>query len=89
MNIETRATLKRMATMFCSIGTLAGYSYLIGGVGGYLFDKGRPLLAAAGFIAGTLLALIALRFWKSYLVDVEILNEKDAAKASLKRDQAE
>lgn len=77
MNLETRATVKRLATMLCSMGTIVSYSYLIGGTGGYLFGKGRPWTAACGFVAGTILALIAIKIWRSYLVDVNLLNEQE------------
>lgn len=80
MTLQNRATLKRFATMMCSIGTIVSYSYLIGGVGGYMFGKGRPFTAAVGFVVGTVLALIALKIWRSYMADVEALNKIDPYK---------
>lgn len=77
MSLETRATLKRFSTMLCSIGTIVAYSYLLGGAGGYLFGRGRPVIAALGFVTGTALAGIALRIWKSYLEDVALLEEQE------------
>ena len=76
MNIEKRATLKRIVTLICSMGTIVCYGYLIGGVGGYLFGQGRPVMALCGFASGTLLAGIALKIWKSYLADVDLLNDE-------------
>lgn len=77
MDIAHRATLKRLCTLICSIGTIVCYGYLLGGTGGYLFGQGRPLTALAGFVGGTLLAVVALRVWKSYLGDVQVLNERE------------
>ena len=88
MNIENRATTKRIITLLCSMGTIVCYGYLIGGVGGYLFGKGRPILALCGFLSGTILAGIALRIWKSYLVDVELLNEADRRTVSVTDESA-
>ena len=75
MNIEKRATIKRIVTLLCSMGTIVCYGYLVGGVGGYLFGAGRPGVALFGFLSGTVLAGIALKIWKSYLTDVDLLNE--------------
>ena len=77
MDLETRTTAKRLATLLCSIGTIVGYSYLIGGTGGYLLGRGRPFIAAAGFVAGSILAFVAIKIWRSYLQDVALLNEKE------------
>lgn len=77
MNLETRATAKRIATLLCSAGTIVGYAYLIGGAGGYLFGKGKPLHAALGFVVGSILAVVAIKIWRSYLIDVEELNRRD------------
>lgn len=79
-SLEKRATLKRMATLFTSIGTIISYGYAVGGVGGYLFGQGKPFTAASGLIIGTLLALAAIRAWKSYLIDVSELNRLDSEK---------
>lgn len=76
-NLEKRATWKRLGTLLCSIGTVVSYGYLIGGTGGYLMGRGRPLVAAAGLIGGTLLAWAAIKLWRSYLTDVSELNERD------------
>ncbi|MDR3332077.1 MAG: hypothetical protein LBT08_05555 [Synergistaceae bacterium] len=77
MKLETRATIKRLATLFCSVGTVICYGYLIGGVGGYLAGKGRPVTAALGFFAGSALAAIAIKLWKSYMKDLEDLDGEE------------
>ena len=82
---EKMATIKRLGTMLCSIGTLVSFAYSIGGVGGYLFGQGRPLVAAAGLAAGALFAWSALLLWKSYLADAEALNERDKRRADSAR----
>ena len=74
MTLENRAVAKRLTCLLCSIGTIGGYSYLIGGVGGYLFGHGRPFVALAGFIVGTTLAFVAIQSWRSYLKDVDALD---------------
>ncbi|MDL2263536.1 hypothetical protein LJC31_02680 [Synergistaceae bacterium OttesenSCG-928-I11] len=78
MTLENRAVAKRLACLFCSIGTIGSYSYLIGGAGGYLLGKGRPFVALAGFVVGTVLAFVAIKFWRSYLEDVDALNARSA-----------
>lgn len=75
MTRENRAVMKRLACLLCSLGTLVCYSYLVGGVGGYLVGQGRPLEAAAGFVSGTALALAAVALWRSYLGDIAMLAE--------------
>lgn len=75
MKLENRATAKRIATLLCSIGTIVCYGYLLAGTGGYLLGRGRPLIAALGFFSGTILALIAIKIWRSYLADLKILEE--------------
>lgn len=75
--LEKRATGKRLGTTLCSIGTIVCYGYMIGGMGGYLFDKGRPFVAVAGFLGGSVLAWIAMKLWRGYLVDAAELNERD------------
>lgn len=85
LNLEKRATRKRLGTLLCSIGTIVSYGYLIGGTGGYLMGQGKPLVATAGFIGGTLLAWMALRLWKSYLIDASELNERDKKRENASR----
>lgn len=85
MKLEKRATVKRLGTMLCSIGTIVCYGYMIGGVGGYMFDRGRPLVSAAGLAAGSALAWAAIKLWKSYLVDADKLNEADRRRQDASR----
>jgi hypothetical protein len=73
MNIETRATAKRIMTLLSSIGTIVCYGYALGGVGGYLAGRGRPFIAAAGIISGSLLAFAAIKIWRSYIADLELI----------------
>lgn len=75
--VERSAVVKRLLCTLCSLGTLGGYGCLIGGVGGYLFGRGRPLFALGGFIAGSMLAWAAIRLWQSYLKDIEILSQRE------------
>ncbi|MDR3354119.1 MAG: hypothetical protein LBO21_03710 [Synergistaceae bacterium] len=82
MNLETRITLKRITTLLCSIGTLVGYGYLIGGFGGYLFGRGRPMTAVVGFLAGSALAYAAISMWRSYLDDLSLLDERGGENSS-------
>jgi hypothetical protein len=82
MNLETKATLKRITVLLCSIGTLVGYGYLIGGFGGYLFERGRPVTAVIGFFAGSAFACAAIFIWRSYLEDLSILGETDKEDSS-------
>lgn len=42
-----------------------------------MYDKGKPLVIAAGLIGGCLSAAAAIRIWRSYLSDIEA---EDAAK---------
>lgn len=77
MTLQNRVVLKRIATLLCSMGTIVSYSYLIGGMGGYLMGRGRPFVALTGFVVGSLLAFIAIKIWRSYLEDVNELNETD------------
>jgi hypothetical protein len=77
MMLENRAVAKRLTCLLCSIGTIGCYSYLIGGVGGYLFGRGRPFVALAGFVCGTLLALAAIKSWRGYLKDLDAIDALD------------
>ncbi len=61
---------KRLLVLFLSIGTIVAFGYALGGMGGYLYGKGRPLVVAAGLIGGCVSACAALRLWKSYLEDI-------------------
>lgn len=80
MKLENSITLKRIGCMLCSLGTIWCYSYLVGGTGGYLFGKGEPIVALAGFIGGTALAACAFALWRSYLRDLAQLAEREREK---------
>lgn len=80
MKIENSITLKRFGCMLCSLGTIWCYSYLVGGTGGYLFGKGEPIVALAGFLGGTALAACAFVLWRSYLRDLGLLAERGSEK---------
>ena len=68
---------KRLLVLFLSFGTIIAFGYALGGLGGYMYDKGKPLVIAAGLIGGCLSAAAAIRIWRSYLSDIEA---EDAAK---------
>lgn len=61
---------KRLLVLFLSIGTIVAFGYALGGMGGYLYGKGRPLVVAAGLVCGCVSACAALRIWKTYLEDI-------------------
>ena len=84
-DLEKRATGKRLATLLCSIGTIVSYGYLIGATGGYLVGSGKPFVAVIGFIAGSFLAWVAVKIWRSYLIDAVELNERDKRRAETSR----
>ncbi|MDR1471112.1 MAG: hypothetical protein LBS75_01175 [Synergistaceae bacterium] len=75
MNLDTRATAKRLLTLMASMGAITCYGYALGGVGGYLVGQGRPFAAAAGVVSGSVLALAAVLIWKGYLSDLELLSQ--------------
>ncbi len=61
---------RRISVLCLSIGTIVAYGYALGGLGGYMFGRGRPLLVAAGLIGGTLCAWLALHIWRVYLDEI-------------------
>ncbi|MDR3279688.1 MAG: hypothetical protein LBT23_04170 [Synergistaceae bacterium] len=71
MNVETSITVKRIATLICSMTVIVFFGYALGGVGGYLMGRGQPRTIAWGLAGGSLLAYMAIRIWRSYLKDVE------------------
>lgn len=73
--IEARITLFRVATMILSITALAAFAQALKGLSGYLFDKGSPLLIAAGLGGGLLCSIASLRVWKRYLSLIEAEKE--------------
>jgi hypothetical protein len=77
MNIENRATAKRIATLVCSVSVIILYGYAIGGAGSYLAGDGHPWPIAWGLVGGSVLVFAAFKIWRSYLEDVVILNERE------------
>lgn len=57
--------------LFLSFGTIIAFGYALGGLGGYIFDRGKPLVIAAGLGGGIVLAILALKVWRVYLDDLE------------------
>lgn len=62
---------KRLLVLFLSFGTIIAFGYALGGLGGYMYDKGKPLVIAAGLIGGCASAAAAMKIWRSYLTDIE------------------
>lgn len=60
----------RILVLCLSFSTMICYGYALGGLGGYLFGRGKPLVIAAGLVGGTLCALMALRIWKRCLDEI-------------------
>ena len=58
---------KRLLVLFLSFGTIIAFGYALGGLGGYMFGEGKPLVIAAGLTGGALSGFMALRIWRSYL----------------------
>ena len=73
---------KRLLVLFLSFGTIIAFGYALGGLGGYMYDKGKPLVIAAGLIGGCASAAAAMKIWRSYLTDIEA----DDAKNKLSQD---
>jgi hypothetical protein len=61
---------KRLLVLFLSFGTIIAFGYALGGLGGYMFGEGKPLVIAAGLSGGALSGFMALRIWRSYLDDI-------------------
>ncbi len=66
---------KRLLVLFLSFGTIIAFGYAPGGLGGYMFDQGKPKVIAAGLIGGIVSAYIALKVWRTYLDDIDRENE--------------
>ena len=66
--------------LFLSFGTIIAFGYALGGLGGYMFDRGKPLVIAAGLGGGILSALLALKVWRVYLDDLEKEDKKNGLK---------
>ena len=71
---------KRLLVLFLSIGTIVAFGYALGGMGGYLYGKGRPLVAAGGLFGGCLSSYAALKLWKVYLEDIAAEDREIARK---------
>lgn len=72
---------KRLLVLFLSFGTIIAFGYALGGLGGYIFDRGKPLVIAAGLGGGIISALLALKIWRIYLDDLEKEEEETRLKA--------
>ena len=68
---------KRLLVLFLSFGTIIAFGYALGGLGGYMYDKGKPLVIAAGLIGGCASAAAAMKIWRSYLTDIEAEDAKN------------
>ena len=62
---------KRISVLFLSFITMVAYGYALGGLFGYSYGHGRPLVIAAGLAGGTLSAWLAFKIWRSYLNDID------------------
>ena len=62
--------LKRLSVLFLSFGTIIAFGYALGGLGGYMFGKGKPLVIAAGLVGGVVSGALALIIWRTYLNDI-------------------
>lgn len=74
---------KRIAVLILSFGSIIGYGYALGGLGGYLVGQGRPWVIAAGLAGGTVAAGAALAVWRKYLDELE--REREERTAELNR----
>ena len=63
--------LKRLLVLFLSFGTIIAFGYSLGGLGGYMFGQGKPLVIAAGLVGGLVSGALALIIWRTYLNDIE------------------
>ena len=72
---------KRLLVLFLSFGTIIAFGYALGGLGGYMFDRGKPLVIAAGLIGGVVSAILALKIWRTYLNDIDRENEEAKLRA--------
>lgn len=72
---------KRLLVLFLSFGTIIAFGYALGGLGGYMFDQGKPLVIAAGLIGGVVSAILALKIWRTYLNDIDRENEEAKLRA--------
>lgn len=62
---------KRLTVLFLSFATIIAYGYALGGLGSYAMGVPKPFPIAAGLVGGTVCALLALKIWKLYLIEIE------------------
>lgn len=60
----------RLLVLILSLGSIFFYGKALGGLGGYLVERGNPLLILMGLGGGTLCAAAALLLWKRSMKDV-------------------
>ena len=72
---------KRLLVLILSFRTIIAFGYALGGLGGYMFDQGKPLVIAAGLIGGVVSAILALKIWRTYLNDIDRENEEAKLRA--------
>jgi len=75
--------LKRLLVLFLSFGTIIAFGYALGGLGGYMFDKGKPLVIAAGLVGGLVSGSLAMIIWRTYLNDID----REDAEAKLQTEE--
>ncbi len=57
----------RLIVLVLSLGSIFFYGKALGGLGGYLVERGDPWLIVLGLGGGTLCALGALFLWKRFM----------------------
>ncbi|MGI6442780.1 MAG: hypothetical protein GXZ13_02675 [Synergistaceae bacterium] len=67
---------KRISVLILSFCTLIAFGYSLGGLGGYLVGRGRPLMIISGLVIGTLSAILAFYIWNMYLDEIAVEDEK-------------
>ena len=77
MATESRAAVKRIATMLCAVAVLFFFGHAVGGAGGYLAGQGRPDVILRGLAGAAVFVWLSFSIWKSYLRDVAVLEGKD------------
>lgn len=80
---------KRLLVLFLSFGTIISFGYALGGLGGYIFDQGKPLVIAAGLGGGIAMATAALKIWGTYLDDLKKEDEEKVLKAEKERSESQ
>ena len=67
---------KRISVIIRSFCNLIAFGYSLGGLGGYLVGRGRPLMIISGLVIGTLSAILAFYIWNMYLDEIAVEDEK-------------